>query len=89
MGVILIWYFVAVNVVALIQMQQDKSRAVKEEWRISEKQLWIVTLIGGSLGTYLGMKWFRHKTKHTAFVIGVPCALIAHCIMVVFLTMRS
>ncbi|QSS99187.1 DUF1294 domain-containing protein [Pontibacillus sp. ALD_SL1] len=88
MGVILIWYLVAVNVVALIQMQQDKSRAVKEEWRISEKQLWIVTLIGGSLGSYLGMKWFRHKTKHTAFVIGVPSTLIAHCFLVVFVTMR-
>lgn len=88
MGVILIWYLVAVNVVALIQMQQDKARAVKEEWRISEKQLWIVTFIGGSLGTYLGMKWFRHKTKHTPFVIGVPCTLIAHCIIVVFVMMR-
>ncbi|KGP90858.1 membrane protein [Pontibacillus chungwhensis BH030062] len=88
MGGIFIWYLVAVNAVALIQMQQDKSRAVKEEWRISEKQLWIVTLIGGSLGSYLGMKWFRHKTKHTAFVIGVPVTLIAHCFLVVFLAMK-
>ncbi|MCD5323808.1 DUF1294 domain-containing protein [Pontibacillus sp. HN14] len=84
----LLWYVIAVNVIALIQMQQDKSRAIKEEWRISEKQLWVVTLIGGSLGTFLGMKWFRHKTKHRAFVIGVPAALIVHVLLALYVWLR-
>lgn len=57
-------------------MFEDKKRAIKKQYRISEKNLFFVALIGGSLGTTLGMNRFRHKTKHWYFKWGMPIILI-------------
>jgi uncharacterized membrane protein YsdA (DUF1294 family) len=65
-------YIVAINVIGLYLMYSDKQRAKKNEYRISEKTLWTVALIGGALGMTAGMNWFRHKTKHIAFKWGFP-----------------
>ena len=70
MGIIL--YFILVNFVGLAVMGIDKSRAKRHAWRISEHMLFLVSLIGGSVGTWAGMYLFHHKTKHWYFVIGMP-----------------
>lgn len=57
-------------------MFEDKKRAIKKQYRISEKNLFFVAFIGGSLGTTLGMKKFRHKTKHWYFKWGMPIILV-------------
>lgn len=54
----------------------DKSKAERHAWRISEKTLFLVSLLGGSTGTWAGMYIFRHKTKHWYFVVGMPAILI-------------
>ncbi len=63
-------------------MGVDKRRAKKREQRIPEKTLWLFTVIGGSLGSYFGMKHFRHKTKHAQFVYGIPAILVLHIVLV-------
>lgn len=65
-------YLLIVNIIALIMMQQDKQKAVKNEWRIRERSLWFVALFGGSVGIWIGMRQFRHKTNHTSFRLGIP-----------------
>jgi uncharacterized membrane protein YsdA (DUF1294 family) len=45
-------------------------------WRISERMLFLVSILGGSIGTWAGMYVFRHKTRHWYFVIGIPLILI-------------
>ena len=54
----------------------DKKKARNGEYRISERTLWIVAVIGGGTGAYLGMKQFRHKTKHASFKWGLPVLMV-------------
>lgn len=55
------------SIIALIMYKIDKAKAVKGKWRISEKALLCIGFFGGSIGAILGMKLFRHKTKHWYF----------------------
>lgn len=73
---ILIGILVIMNLIGYMSMWSDKRRAIKNKYRISEKTLFIIALLGGSLGSILGMKQFRHKTKHWYFKYGMPLILI-------------
>lgn len=64
-----------VNLMGFVLMGVDKHRARNGRWRIAEKTLWTVALLGGALGTLLGMRHFRHKTKHWQFRYGLPILL--------------
>jgi uncharacterized membrane protein YsdA (DUF1294 family) len=64
------------NLIGLAVMGIDKSKAKHHVWRIPEKVLFLVSLLGGSIGTWAGMYIFRHKTRHWYFVIGMPAILI-------------
>jgi uncharacterized membrane protein YsdA (DUF1294 family) len=64
--------YIVMNIIGLIVMKVDKSRAIKHQYRISENTLWLVAVFGGAVGTTAGMQMFRHKTKHTSFKIGFP-----------------
>lgn len=81
----LILYLIIINAIGCIIMLRDKYCAVNQLWRIPEKALLFVAIIGGSLGSYLGMKLFRHKTKHPVFYIGLPVILALHCIVLLFI----
>lgn len=65
-------YLLLMNIVGLYVMYSDKRRAIKHRFRIPERTLFIVSLLGGSIGTWAGMYLFRHKTKHWYFVVGMP-----------------
>jgi uncharacterized membrane protein YsdA (DUF1294 family) len=75
-GWIVVVYLVLINVVTFITFGVDKSRARKHAWRIPEKRLFFLAIIGGSVGAIAGMYFFRHKTRHWYFVIGMPLILI-------------
>ena len=83
--IIIIGYLVVMNIVGIAVMGIDKSKAKRGAWRIKEATLFGVSIIGGSIGTLLGMYMFRHKTKHIYFVIGMPMILILHIALAVFL----
>lgn len=70
-------YLAAVNLIAFIAYGVDKARARRGAWRIRERTLIMLALIGGALGAWLGMRAFHHKTKHRKFTVTVPlCALL-------------
>lgn len=69
-------YLIAVNFAAFVMYGIDKRKAIHGKWRISERALLGVAVIGGSLGAWAGMYVFRHKTRHKKFVIGVPLMII-------------
>lgn len=69
-------YLCLINIIGLFAMFLDKQKAKRDKWRIPEKTLFLIALIGGSLGTTLGMNIFRHKTKHWYFKFGMPLILI-------------
>ncbi len=77
----LILYLILINLVAFALMGIDKSRARRHKWRIPEKTLFLSAILGGSIGAIAGMQFFRHKTKHWYFVVGMPCILIAEAIL--------
>lgn len=82
---ILLIYFLVINVAGFLLMGIDKLRAKKQVWRVPEKTLFLMAVLGGSIGTNVGMYVFRHKTKHWYFVIGMPLILIAQIALIVWL----
>lgn len=68
---ILIW-----NLIVFSMYGIDKYKSAKGKWRISEKSLILSALCLGGAGAMLGMKCFRHKTKHFKFNIVVPVSFI-------------
>ncbi len=71
----LIIYLSFINVIGFMAMFVDKQRAIKKKWRISEKILFLIVILGGSLGGIFGMNMFHHKTKHLKFKYGFPIIL--------------
>lgn len=69
-------YLVLANLTGFVSMGIDKQKAKKGVWRIPERTLFTIAIVGGSLGSILGMQIFRHKTKHKQFVIGMPVILV-------------
>jgi len=78
---IFILYLIIINIFTFILVYIDKQKAVKHKWRISEKNYFIISILGGCLGMLLGMKLFHHKTKHPTFYIGIPLILITWIII--------
>ncbi len=62
----------------------DKQKAKRGAWRIPEKSLFIITLLGGGIGTIVGMYLFRHKTKKMYFTIGFPVILISEVALLIY-----
>lgn len=69
-------YLAAINVVAFFMYGIDKWKAKKSKWRISEATLLLMAVFGGSIGAWLGMKVWHHKTLHKKFRYGVPAIII-------------
>lgn len=68
-------YLVVMNILGFVTMGADKWKAKHREWRIPENTLFVLAILGGSLGSLIGMYVFRHKTKHWYFVYGLPAIL--------------
>ena len=82
--VLLVWLAV-INLLTFIVYGADKRRARKGKWRVPEKTLFLLPLLGGSIGALLGMRVFHHKTKHWYFVWGIPAILLAQIALAVWI----
>lgn len=78
-------YLIAINVVTFLIYGLDKQKAKKGQWRISEATLLTLAALGGSVGAWIGMKVWRHKTQHKKFVIGVPLIFIAQMALAAYI----
>lgn len=85
----IIIYLIIINVIGFWAMLIDKWKAKRGAWRISEKTLFLLTLLGGGFGTISGMYLCRHKTKKLYFTIGFPVILITEIVCVIMWTMRE
>lgn len=68
-------YLVIINAAAFVLMLSDKRKAIKKKYRIPEATLMWSAALGGSIGVWLGMQIFRHKTRHKKFTLGIPFIL--------------
>ena len=80
----IIIYFIIINIIGFLAMFIDKQKAKKGKWRIPEKTLFIITALGGGIGTIAGMYIFKHKTQKIAFVIGFPLITIIEIIAIIY-----
>ncbi len=81
-------YLVAINVVTFFMYGIDKWKAKRSKWRISEVTLLGLAVIGGSIGAWLGMRVWHHKTMHKKFQFGIPLIIVAQVAMIIWLTSR-
>jgi len=77
-------YLAIINVIGFLSMAFDKFKAKHEMWRTKEQTLFVIAMIGGSIGSIVGMYTFRHKTKHTNFTVGMPVILITQIILIIY-----
>lgn len=78
-------YLVLINAAGFLLMLADKRKAIKKKWRVPEATLMTIAAFGGSLGSFLGMYTFRHKTKRPKFRLGIPALLVLHTVLVVWI----
>lgn len=86
-GALAVW-LIAINVVTFAVYGIDKRRARRGAWRVPEKTLFLLPLLGGSLGALLGMRVFHHKTKHWYFVWGIPAILLVQTALAAWSLLR-
>ena len=85
---ILAIYLLVVNALLFILMGLDKGFAKREKRRIPERTLFLLCLVGGSVGGLIGMYAFHHKTKHWSFRLGFPLILLAQIALAVFVATK-
>ena len=83
-----ILYILIINCLGFAAMALDKFKAERAHWRIPEKTLFLLTLLGGGIGTILGMYLFRHKTKKLYFTIGFPTILISEIALIIYCAVK-
>ncbi len=81
-------YLAVMNLAGFLTMGVDKWKAKRGAWRISEKALFLPAVLGGSVGSILGMRVFRHKTKHWYFKFGLPAILVLQLVLTGWLVWR-
>ena len=82
---IVLLYLIIINAAAFLLMLVDKLKAKQGAWRIPERTLIGAAVLGGSIGAWMGMYLFRHKTKHIKFTLGIPVILVVQLALVVWL----
>ncbi len=80
----LIYYLLVINAATFIIYGIDKYKAKKAKWRISEATLLTMAAVGGSIGAWLGMKAWHHKTLHRKFRYGVPIILLIQIALMIY-----
>ena len=79
-----VYYLLIVNVAAFFMYGIDKRKAINDKWRIPEKVLLGMSVIGGAVGSFLGMVIFHHKTRKWKFMLGVPLILALQIVAVCY-----
>lgn len=81
---ILFGYILVMSIVAFCVCGADKFAAQRQKSRVPEKVLFLLSVLGGSVGMYLGMFTFRHKTKHWYFVVGIPAIILIQAALILY-----
>lgn len=89
MTTLFLYYIIGISVITFFVYGIDKYKAKQQQWRIPEKTLIMLAIIGGSIGALAAMRIFRHKTLHTKFRLGIPCILIIQVVCLYYLQQQG
>lgn len=87
--ILLLIYLFLINFITYFTYAADKTKARQHKWRIPERTLILLAILGGSPAALLAMKIYHHKTRHLKFKLGVPLILIVQLILLAQLYMRN
>lgn len=73
----LLFWLVIINIITFAVFGIDKKKAIDGKFRVSELTLFVLSLLGGSLGGLIAMHTFYHKTRKWYFKFGIPLILVA------------
>lgn len=79
------YYFFIMNILSFFLFGLDKKKSIKKEYRIPEKVLFLITVLGGAFGSLFGMFFFHHKNRKLKFLLFVPLS----CILWIFLLLNQ
>ena len=85
----IILYFIIINLIGIAVMAIDKYKAEKDKWRVSEMTLFMITFLGGGVGTTFAMYKFRHKTQKWYFAYGFPIILILEVLILITMIIKG
>ncbi len=85
----IILYLITINIIGFLSMYIDKQKAKKGQWRTPEKTLLLIAVMGGSIGSLIGMYTFRHKTQKARFSVGIPMILIIQITLIIYFIVKS
>jgi len=83
--IIIFYYLLLISLLAIIFTIIDKKRAINLQWRIPEKTLLLIAILGGSIAMYITMNLIRHKTKHIKFYLGLPLIIVTQVIIIILI----
>ena len=89
LSIVLAAWILVLSALLFVLMGVDKRKARGNRWRIAEKTLFLLALLGGACGGWLGMLVFRHKTKHWYFAVGFPALAMLQVALLVFLRAKG
>uniref|UniRef100_A0A914EEK5 DUF1294 domain-containing protein n=1 Tax=Acrobeloides nanus TaxID=290746 RepID=A0A914EEK5_9BILA len=89
LAIIIMGYYLLINIICFLYMRADKIRAQNGEWRIPEAQLWLFSLIGGALGGFIAMIFYWHKIRNSKFVAGFLGLTILHLYLLYYFNVFS
>lgn len=84
MGTYVTWYLAVINLAAFLLFGLDKDKARKGRYRIPEAALLGISVLGGAAGGWIGMKMFRHKTRHAKFALGMPVIIVVQALLLMY-----
>ena len=82
-------YFAIINVATFLTYGLDKWKAKRSKWRIREAALLMLAVLGGSIGAWLGMIVWHHKTQHKKFKYGIPAIILVQAIIIWYFFFRK
>lgn len=82
---IFMWYLLIINIISFFTFGIDKSKSEKDKWRIKESAMIILSALGGSSGSIIGMVIFKHKINKRKFYIGIPVIFLINKIVELFI----
>lgn len=86
---IVLQYLAVINVATFLTYGLDKWKAKRSKWRIREAALLMLAVLGGSIGAWLGMKVWHHKTQHKKFKYGIPIIILVQAIIIWYFFFRK
>ena len=85
MTIYIVGSLIIINLITFLLYGIDKLKAKKGKWRISEATLLLLAIIGGSIGAWLGIKIWHHKTLHKKFIYGIPLIIFAQIVVAIYM----